>query len=139
MLLGGHDREVIRWASHVLNKHFVEPASAFGIVDSNGNLRGAAIFNDFYPGGNIEMTYLGAGTITRSILKGIARYVFVECGASRLTAKTQQGNVLVRRLLPRLGFKLESTQPKYFGPTASEKALVFVMHRRAVPKWMVGD
>lgn len=136
ILVGGHDREVIAWASKVLNKHFVEPAAAFGIIDNDGHLKGAAIFNDFYAGGNLEFTYIGPGTVTRRIIRQIASYAFIDNKAARLTAKTARGNIVARKLLPRLGFMLEGTQRRYFGPRKSEDALVFVMHRAALPEWI---
>lgn len=139
LLIGGQDQTVLDWASAVLNKKFVQPASAFGITDENGLLKGAAIFNDYYKGGNIEMTYIGAGTFSRSIMKGLARYAFTACQVSRVTLKTQRANLVVRKLLKagRLGWQFEGVIPRYFGPTKQDDALTFVLYKHKAPKWMM--
>ena len=135
-LVGGHDRQVMDWASQVLDKRFVEPATAFGVVNDEGRLHGAAIFNDFYPGGNLELTYLGPHTLSRKIIRGIALYAFKECGVARLTCKTERRNRIVQKLLPRLGFTLEYSQKRYFGPEKAQDALVFVLYRNHAPSWL---
>lgn len=135
-LLGGYDQQVIAWASQMLNKPLIAPMTAFGIVDEDGALKGAAMFSDFYPGGNIELTFVGKGTATRPVARGLIQYAFVDNKAARITAKTRRDNLIVRKLLPRLGFTLEYAQKNYFGPKRRDTALCFVLYKDKVPAWM---
>ena len=136
MLVPGHDRAVADWAGAQLGVHFTEPFKALGVVNSDGLLIGASIFGDYYPGGNIEWTYVGHGSLRASILKDIAHYCFVQLAASRVTAKTRRSNKLVRRLLPKAGFSFETTQKRYFGPSKDDDALVFVLRKEDASKWL---
>ncbi len=134
-LIGGHDQEVTAWAGHELGVTFMQPVAAFGIVD-DGQIKGAAIFNDYYVGGNIEMTYLGCGTISRRIIRELANYAFRKNGVSRVTCKTKRSNFVVKKLLPRLGFGLECTLKRYYGTERGDDALVFVLSRERAAKWL---
>ncbi len=134
-LVGGHDQEVAAWAGRELGVTFMQPVAAFGIVDGD-QIKGAAIFNDFYHGGNIELTYLGCGTIRRGIIRQLAQYAFTGNGVSRVTCKTKYRNALVRKLLPRLGFKFECTLKRYYGTERGDDALVFVLTRDRAAKWL---
>lgn len=135
-LVGGFDDLVAEWAGERLGVAFCAPYTAFGIVDDAGSIRGATVFNDFYPGGNIEMTHVGPGTLTRQVQRGLIRYAFIQCGASRLTAKTPFRNAMVRRLLPKAGFRYEFTQKRYFGPERGDDALCYVLFREDAAKWL---
>lgn len=135
-LIGGQDEQVAEWAGRVLEKTFVRPFSAFGIAEADGTMRGAAIFNDYYPNGNIEMTYIGRGTVQRHVLRELAVYAFDRCKALRVTCKTKRGNIIARRLLPRLGFAFEGTQKRYFGPAREDDSLCFVLTRDKAVKWL---
>lgn len=136
ILVGGQDQAVAAWAGHELGVTFMQPVAAFGIVDEQSKIKGAAIFNDYYKGGNIELTYLGCGTISRNIIRQLARYAFTGNGVLRVTCKTRKSNVLVRRLLPRLGFRLECTLKNYFGSAKGDSALVFVLHKADAKRWI---
>lgn len=136
LLVGGSDQIVIEWASQVLNKRFVQPAAAHGVTEADGLLKGAAIWNDYYPGGNMELTYVGPNTLRRNVMRDMARYAFGACGVSRVTCKTRRDNLIVRKLLPRLGFDLEGTHPRYFGPKKEDSALIFVLMRHKAPAWL---
>lgn len=135
-IVTGHDDAVADWAGAVLGVQFQKPYVALGVMDNAGRLCGASIFNDFYPGGNMEWTHVGQQTLCRGVIRELAQYVFIEMKATRLTAKTRRGNTLVRRLLPRAGFTYEATQKRYFGPEKADDALVFVMFREDAEKWL---
>lgn len=137
-LVGGHDAEVAAWAGKMLDKHFVQPLAAHAVVDDDGHLKGAVVWNDFYQGGNIEATYMGKGTLSRRVLKSMLTYAFGVCGATRITAKTARRNFVVKKIMPRMGFVLEYTQKHYFGPDRGDDALVFVLYKNRVPKWLTG-
>lgn len=136
MLVTGHDAAVAAWAGQQLGVQFVQPLTAIGVVDKEGAIIGASVFNDYYRGGNLEWTCVGAGSLRAAMLREIARYCFIELEASRVTAKTRRSNKLVRRLLPKAGFSFEMTQKRYFGPTRDDDALVFVLFKENATKWL---
>lgn len=136
ILVPGHDEAVAKWAGEQLGVRFVHPLTAIGVVDPAGQLVGASVFNDHYPGGNLEWTYVGEGSLRLHMIRDIARYCFVQLEVSRVTAKTRRSNKLVRRLLPRAGFSFEMTQKRYFGPTRDDDALVFCLFREDAGKWL---
>lgn len=135
-VVAGQDQVIADWAGSLLGVRFQEPYTAFGFVDANASLRGACIFNDYYPGGNVEVTYVGPRSFTKATLTFMARFCFDELRVSRVTAKTRRGNVLMRRILPKGGFQFEGTQKRYFGADRKDDALVFVMMRDNAKKWL---
>ncbi len=138
-ILTGHDQEVAAWVGPVLGKPIISPFSAVGVLDDGGTLRGAAVFNDYQgPGGNIEFTYYGPETLTRPIIKWLATYAFVTNKASRVTFKTHKSNHLVRRLLTKHGMTYEATLRAYYNTAKGSDALVFVLDRRNVARWLRG-
>ncbi len=136
ILVGGHDEAVAEWAGKRLGVKFVQPLSAFGIVDKDGNAVGAAIFSDFYAGGNIEWTHVGKGTLQRSVIRELVRYAFETCNVSRVTSKTARRNLVVKRLLPKAGFLFECVQQRYFGPTKEDDAIVYALFRDQAERWL---
>ncbi len=137
--VAGHDREIADWAATQLpGLNFYAAYSAFGIANDDG-LVGAAIFSDYYPGGNVELTYVGKGTLTRPILKEMGLYVFGDLQASRMTVKTPRRNQMVRKLLPRAGFEFECIQKRYYGPAKDDDALVFSLPAHKSARWLKGS
>lgn len=135
-LIGGQDDIIARWAGEQLGVTFVAPFTAYGIMDGAGRARGAAVFNNFYAGGNIEMTFVGQGALQKGILRDLARYAFIECGASRLSCKTKRSNGTVQKLLLKGGFAFEGTQRRYFGPTKADDAMGYVLFRDKATRWL---
>lgn len=136
-LVFGHDQTVAEWAAHRLGVQFEAPYSAFGVIDQEGNLVGASIFGDHYAGGNIEFTYVGAGTLSRRVQNAIAHYAFVACGASRLSAKTKRSNSkTVGKMLHKAGFAFEGIRQRYYGPSKNDDALCFVLFRDKAGRWL---
>lgn len=136
-VVGGHDEEVMAWASQKLGKRFYMPASAHGIIDGCGVLCGAVIWNDYQsPNGSIEMTYVGEHTITRRVVRELAQYAFGANNVSRVTCKTRRGNKAVCAVLPRLGFIYEGILHRFFGPRKSDDAVVYALLRSKVPQWI---
>lgn len=141
MLIGGNDQTVADWAGQAMGVKFVQPLAAFGIVEDDGLLKGAAIFNDYQgAGANIELTYIGPGTLTRKIMRGLAEFAFRTCNASRVTLKTMRRNLPVRKLLTkdRLGLRFEGTLKRYYTTEKEGDALMFVLYREDAPHWMMG-
>lgn len=135
-VLFGHDEAVAQWAGAQLGVEFQQPYRAMGVLDDAGALKGATVFNDHYPGGNIEMTLVGPGVLSWRVQKAIVGFAFQACGASRLTAKTPFRNKKVRRMLPKAGFQFECVQKRYFGPERGDDALVYVLFRENAGRWL---
>ena len=134
----GHDQAVAEWAAARTGFNFYAMHTAFGIVGRSGVIEGAAIFSDYYPGGNIELTYVGSGTLTRAIVRKIGQYAYETLGVSRITAKTQRRNATVCKLLPRAGFEFECIQKRYFGPTKDDDAVVYSLSSKKAERWLKG-
>jgi hypothetical protein len=135
-LVSGYDEAVADWAGRQLGVKFVQPLKAFGILNGKGQAVGAAVFNDYYKGGNVEWTHVGPGTIRPKLMRELARYVFIDLDCSRVTAKTARKNVPVSRLLTNAGFTFEGSQKRYFGPTAAQDAMVYVLFRENAARWL---
>jgi len=131
----GYDEEVAGWAGAQLGVTFQRPFKAMGVVDGE-TLCGAVIFNEHYHGGNIEMTLVGPGMLTWRVQKAIMQFSFINCEASRLTARTARRNTVVRRLLPKAGFQFEGVQKRYYGPEKGDDALCYVLFREHAGKWL---
>lgn len=134
-LVVGEDKAVGEWASAALGVRFQEPFTAFGFV-RDGEMAGAAVFNDYYPGGNVELTYVGQRSFSRDGFRFMTRFAFVELKCSRMTAKTRRSNQSVKKMLERFGFKFEAYQRRYFGPNKRDDALVYVLLPDAAKRWM---
>ncbi len=133
----GHDRTIADWAqAKFTGLNFYAMHSAFGVADREGTLVGAALFSDYYPGGNVELTYYGPGTVTRAILNEVSYHAFVTLNASRVTTKTRRENEIVKKLLPRLGFKFECVQKRYFGAREDDDAIVYSFPVEQAAKWL---
>lgn len=132
----GYDAEVAAWAGDQLGVSFQQPFRAMGVVDGQGVLRGATVFNEHYAGGNIEMTLVGPGMLTWSVQRAIMQFSFVDCGATRLSARTARRNTTVRRLLPKAGFQFEGVQKRYYGPDKGDDALCYVLFVEQAGKWL---
>jgi RimJ/RimL family protein N-acetyltransferase len=87
--------------------------SAIGIVDPDGRLAGAALFQSFN-GFNLEISYYGRKTFTAGILRALARAA-ANFNPSRLTATTSKKNRRFIRGLQKIGFRLEGAQRRYYG------------------------
>ncbi len=138
ILVTGHDRTIASWAETKFPElNFSTMHSAFGVADPrDGTLVGAALFSDYYPGGNVELTYYGPGTLSRAVLNAISYHAFVILNASRVTCKTRRVNKDVARLLSKAGFKFECVQRNYFGPEADDDAIVYSFPVSSAAKWL---
>lgn len=138
LVVTGHDRTICDWAQAKFEGlNFSTMHSAFGIASPvDGTLLGAALFSDYYPGGNVELTYYGPGTLTRSVLNAISFHAFVNLNASRVTCKTKRENKNAARLLAKAGFKFECVQKRYFGPNDADDAIVYAFPVEHAAKWL---
>ncbi len=125
-LMLGHDYEVARWATDKYAAGLAPYIQAMGIVDGEGNIRGAATLHDFN-GSNVELCYWGPWTVTRGIARQIAMVCFYGLKACRVSCRTPRGNKIVARHLPKLGFRYEGLARHYYGPTKQHDAIMFGM------------
>jgi len=136
--LAGHDDEVATWAGEQLGVRFTRPYRAIGVLDDLGTLIGAAVFNDYYRHGNVELTYVGPGSLSRRIIRALASFAFNDLQVSRITAKTKRRNGIACKLLPRAGFKFEFVQKRYFGPDRGDDAVVYALSCDDAERWLEG-
>ena len=87
--------------------------SAIGVVEPNGKLVGAGLFQN-YNGANLEFSYYGRRTMTLGIVRALFR-IAVAFDPSRLTVVTAKKNRKLIRALQKIGFKLEGAQRRYYG------------------------
>ena len=136
--VSGHDAVVADWAAKMFHGklNFWAVHSAFGVAGNDGTLIGAALFSDYYPGGNVELTFVGPKTLTRAILNQISYHAFVTLQASRVTAKTRRSTPGVSKLLTKAGFRFECIQKRYFGPDDGDDAVVYSFPAEQGAKWI---
>jgi RimJ/RimL family protein N-acetyltransferase len=120
------------WVSERIGRVIEPPYTVLGFEDQT-DVVAAAVFNDYQPGGNIEMTFAADQPFTRGMFRAIAHYVFVQLGCARLTVRTKQANECICDLATRLGFRREATLKDYFGK--KEHAELFRMTRKEC-RWL---
>lgn len=133
-LLLGDDACVAAWA---FRTHQFRPTpfdSAVGIVDPDGRLVGAGLFQN-YNGSNVEFSYYGRRTLTWGIVRGLFK-IAMAFDPSRLTVVTAKKNRKLIRALQRIGFRLEGAQRRYYGmrDCARNTGVRLVMFREEMDK-----
>jgi hypothetical protein len=101
-------------AEDLLDTQFYPPFAVLAIEDRLGNLRGAAILNDFADQ-NIELTCVGEGAFSRDICKEIANAAFNVNGAERITIRTRRKNERIIQMALRWGWKIEGILRRWYG------------------------
>lgn len=119
---------IAAWLEERFRTKFHPPYTAMGFAADNGRPLCAVIWNDYTPGGNIELTMLAEpGGITRGVIRYLAHYAFVTNQCRRVQVHVRKSNVMLLRLMPRFGFKYETVAPCFY---ADEDAVVFRMLAR---------
>ena len=98
----------------------------------------AVLFND-YTGSSVELHYHGPSYGNRMILKDMFQYVFGQLKCNILIAKIPRDHVVLKNMLPRLGFKYLAVIPQYFGPEKKDDAIMYIMKKEFVAKWVKID
>lgn len=112
-LLLGDDARVAAWAFGTFQLHPTPYNGAIGIVDSDGKIVGAGLYQNFN-GANIEGSYYGRSTLTAGIVRALIKGALA-FDPSRLTVVTAKKNRKLIRALQRIGFRLEGAQRRYYG------------------------
>lgn len=128
------NRKIAAWAGAELNETFAPPYIALASVDQRNTIIGVIVLNNYSPGGNIDLTGVGQGAFTPSIVRSIARYVFNQLNCSRVTLRTRRSNHRTRKLLKR-HFIQEMALKNWFG---NEDAFQFRICRDECP-WLGKD
>jgi hypothetical protein len=130
-LLFGHDATVAKWAGERLGAPYPN-ATAIGVIDDKGVLRGAILL-EAWNAHTLELSLYSEGSIKPSIAKAFFEYVFVACSASRLQVHTERSNKVMRRIIPRAGFRWDGVAKNFYGP--GRDALRFYM-TPAMCRWI---
>jgi len=133
-LLLDADALVAGWAFQTHNKVPIHVDRALGIIDNNV-IVGAALFSS-YNGVNADLSYYGKGTVTVGIIRALVRIGLYELRLSRCTAIVPKRPSYLLKKLPKLGFRYEGVQRRYYGPTDSARHVGcrFVLFREDMEK-----
>jgi hypothetical protein len=134
-LVFNRDRDVAEWVTDKIGLVISPPYTAIGATMDGRSLCAGAVFNQ-WNGSSLEITLYGPGCLTRGNVSGIYHYVFVQCGAQRLSATTKRSNRRMCRLLPRLGFEFEGISKRFFGPHKQDDAMRYALFPEQALKWI---
>lgn len=113
MIITEPKERLAEWAAESMQSVFVEPYTAMGATDPDGNLIAVFIFNNFTRN-DIEIS-VAATRIPRELLKATYRYVVIQLGCHRASYRTRADNLQAQKCLERLGARKEGVQRRYFG------------------------
>lgn len=129
-LLIGNDVAVAEWAWKTFELFPMHVNRAVGIIEEDGTLVGAAIFQN-WNGCQCDLSYYGPDTLTPGIVHCIARVLTGDLDVTRVTAMTSKKNRTLIRGMINLGFSVEGTQKRFYGKqnTIRNTAIRLVMFR----------
>lgn len=137
-LVFGQDDLIASEVGRALQTVIHPPYTAIGFADASNTLRGGAVFNN-YNGSNIELTMFAPRAVTKGLIRSIVHYVFVQLECNRLSARTKRSNKPAQVMLPKIGFKYETTLKQYFGKEKSNDAVLFCLDSKtASERWLNG-
>jgi hypothetical protein len=113
-LLYDCDDIVARWLFSNLSYPIYKYDRCVGLVDPNGTLVGAVLFQH-WNGANVELSYYGKNTLTVGIIRSLARYTLTMFDPARLSMTTGKRNRQLIKALQKIGFKFEGTARCYYG------------------------
>jgi hypothetical protein len=131
-LITGHDDVIAEWVGDRIGAVIVPPYTAMGWIDDDGTLAVGFVFNGYIPGGNLEMALASSGRLTRGMLRAVARYVFEDAQATRITVRTRRKNDRGCQMLKRAGFVEECVCKDYYPDDA---AVQFRMLKSDAERW----
>lgn len=112
-LLLGHDNAVAAWAFQAYQFKPTPIDAAIGIMEPDGTLAGAALFQRFN-GHDVELSYYGSRTLTPGIVRSIAKTA-LDMNVQRITVTTAKSNRKFVKSILRLGFIHECAKHRYYG------------------------
>lgn len=114
MIVLGYDKAVAEWVGRLGGKPFSPPYKAIGVADARGGLVGGFVFTGFN-GDGVELSLAGRGVASRNAMRAVLSYVFEQLNCQRLQVHTRRSNALVKKMLPRLGFRYEGVARNFYG------------------------
>lgn len=111
-----------------LNCPIAPPFQAMGLESDVGNMEAGALFHQ-YTGANVELSLYAPGAFRLGFLRAMMDYAFRQLGCLRVTARTRRANKPMRRFLPKIGFRYEGVQRKFFGPAGADDAFLYGLMR----------
>jgi hypothetical protein len=107
---------------------------ALGVVE-DGKLVGAFIFT-CYNGVNAELSYYGKDSITRGIVRQVARLALYELNLARCTITVPKRPAFLVKKVGKFYFRFEGIQRRFYGPTDAPKhtGCRFVLFREDIEK-----
>lgn len=135
----GHDRAICEWVVdrlHGFDKaEDFAPYVAIGLI-KNGKLIAGVIYNN-YRKHSIEMTIVAIDSTwaTKNTLRKFYEYPFNQLGVARVTATIAKPNKRARKMVERLGYKLEGVARH--GMDGVKDACIYGMLKKEC-KWL-GD
>ena len=112
-ILIGCEQAVAHWAFKAHNKVPHHCDRAIGIVNSGGQLVGAALIHS-YNGCNATLSYYGKQTVTLGIVRSLAKISILDLDLGRVTVVVPKKSKRLARALLKFGFKVEGVQRCYF-------------------------
>lgn len=141
IIWGTHEDEIGRsiggWYFSRIEKPNYDTLSmycAMGIL-KQGTLAGAAIFTN-YNSSNVEVHFYGPKCVTAKTWREVLRFAFHRLRVNRLTTMTNRGNKKVLRVLPRLGFRYETSLKRFYGLDKSQDAIVHVIYSEDIQRFL---
>lgn len=114
-LLIGSDEYVTAWAFKTYSRAPMHIDRAFGIIE-DGQLVGAALFSS-YNSVNAELSYYGKNTITRGIVRALAKIALYELRLARCTVIVPKRPTFLLKKMEKYRFRFEGIQRRHYGPT----------------------
>lgn len=133
-LLLDADDFVAGWAYQTHNRFPMKFDRAIGVIENN-QIVGAVIFTS-YNSCNAEMSYYGKGTVSVGIVRTLCRIALYELKLSRCTVIVPKRPTYLLKKLPKLGFRFEGVQRRFYGPDDSSRftGCRFVLFREDMEK-----
>ena len=114
LLYYAHD-EVLAWAKVKLQTNFPEPCFALGVLDGQGRLIGAVIYND-YGDKNVEMSIYGPRRVFyKNVSREIFAYAFDHLGVERISLTIRESSPEVIRAAQKWGWVIEGRKRNFYG------------------------
>lgn len=138
-LLCGSDPLVAKWVQDKLPeiRNGFGLCSAIGVLENNQPIAGV-VYHD-YRGHSIQLSMASTSPrwCTRTTLRHLLGYPFLQLGVARITACTAKGNKQLRSLVERLGFQLEGRLRRGFD--GRRDMLIYGLLREEATRWIGQD
>lgn len=140
MIIYGPPEALAKWAETMMPEcaPIYLPLTTFmGFANMNGEIQAVAFFNNYrHNDKDIEFSMIAATPrwATPGNIRAILHYAFVQLGVERLTVHTAKSNKRARRILARMGARMEGVHPRaHLGKSTK---LSYCLHRKDAGRWI---